>query len=76
MNKRILMAELRLEIAGKLCEIEDLCHSYGLTSITRITCIARDPENDNMAILTTNEPDGAATTALEVGRKLLSKPII
>lgn len=54
-TKRELMQALNHEIAAMLCHIEDLCHAYGLTTITRFTCIARDPDNPDMAVVTTND---------------------
>lgn len=58
-TKAQLMEDLREEIATALCVIEDTCKSYGLP-MSQITLIARDPDNDNMIILLTNETTEAS----------------
>lgn len=65
-------ASLNLDIAEKLCEVEDLCKSYGLPRLTRFTLIARDPENDEMVVVVTNEPGGYGP-ALEAARKQMGR---
>ena len=49
---------LRQEVAEKCCEIEDICQEWGLSKITAITVIARDPQNENMVIVVTNDEQG------------------
>ena len=56
-DKTQLMSELRLDLGALLVEIEDVFKAYGLP-ITGITLVARDPANDNMIVVLTNE-DGA-----------------
>lgn len=61
------MNELRLDIAGKLTGIEDLCHNgYGLKALSRFTLVARDPANPKMIVVITNEPGRELQTAFEV----------
>jgi hypothetical protein len=51
MNK---IQSFKLDIAEKLIEIEDRCKAWGLP-ITKLTMIARDPNNDKMLVVLTNE---------------------
>jgi hypothetical protein len=48
------MSLFRQDIGVKLVEIEDLCQRWGLP-ITKLTLIARDPLNDAMFVVLTNE---------------------
>lgn len=54
-TKEELKQGLTMAIAAKLCEIEDLCHDYALTSLTQFTCICRDPANPAMTVVVTSE---------------------
>lgn len=56
-TKAELKHDLTLAIAAKLCEIEDLCHAYALTSLTQFTCICRDPTNPHMTMVVTSESE-------------------
>lgn len=44
----------KLDIGVKLVEIEDACKAWGLP-ITKLTLIVRDPDNDKMFVVLTNE---------------------
>ena len=46
---------LNRDIAAKLCEIEETFRAYGLTTVSRFTCIARDPEDVHMTVVTSND---------------------
>lgn len=48
------MQSFKIDIGVKLVEIEDRCKAWGL-STTKLTLIARDPDNDKMLIVLTNE---------------------
>lgn len=63
-----LLSQLRFEISDKLCEIEEICNSYSLP-LTRFSLLARDPSNDEMGILLTNEPDADLSRMAEVMMK-------
>ena len=63
-ERKQAMAELRLEIAAKLCEIEDLCAARSLR-LPRLSLIARDPKRPGMIVCVTNEPAGEIREAVE-----------
>lgn len=65
-DKTQLMNEMRVEVGCLLVEIEDVFASYGLP-LTGITLVARDPSNDNMIIVLTNEDAEGRKRALELG---------
>jgi hypothetical protein len=43
------------EIAGHLVELQKILDSWSLAKCTNLTFIARDPDNDNMIVVVTNE---------------------
>lgn len=65
-DKTQLMNEMRMEVAERLIEIEDVFKNYGLP-LTGITLVARDPANDNMIVVLTNEDGAGRKRALELG---------
>ncbi len=56
MEQRQALADLHAEIAGLMEEIENLIAGYGL-GMNRISLVARNPRNENMSVVLTNEPD-------------------
>jgi hypothetical protein len=46
---------MKLDVGLKMLEIEDTFRRYGLKTITGLTLVARDPDNDNMYIVLTND---------------------
>lgn len=62
--------ELNAYIAARLENIERECHRRGLRSIVNFTLIARDPVNDDMSIVVTNESVTSLLDAFRVGAKL------
>jgi hypothetical protein len=61
LEKTELTEMLRLDIGLKMLEIEDTFRKYGLKTITNLTLVARDPDNDNMYIVLTNDDLGTVT---------------
>jgi hypothetical protein len=57
------MNALRLDIADRLCEIEDLCRDYNVP-MPAITLIARDPALPEMYTVVTSDKDLAAAARL------------
>ena len=51
---------LRLQVACRLEGIHELCKEAGLDGLSRFTLIARDPDDDTLCILVTNEPNNEA----------------
>ena len=49
------MEDLHEAIVSELIDIEDQVHQLGLTTINKLTVIARDPENENMYVIVTND---------------------
>lgn len=49
------MSALKLHIATKLISIEDELKSLGLEGISKMTLIARDPDNDDMLVCVSND---------------------
>lgn len=72
MNTEESKIQLNLDIAEKLLEIEDLCRSYHFPQLTRYTLIARDPANDEMIVVVTNEPSDEFESALDAAFKALA----
>lgn len=64
-DKTQLMNEMRLDVGCLLVEIEDVFTNYGLP-LTGITLVARDPANDNMIVVLTNEDGEGRQRALEL----------
>ena len=65
-DKQEAFAELHYRIVGYLDRIEQACRQQGLRSITNFTVIARDPDNDDMCVVVTNDDlDDAIRVALE-----------
>lgn len=56
-QKREAFAALHQDIVYRLMQIEDSCGEYGLSALTHFTVIARDPNNDDMCLVVTNEED-------------------
>ena len=67
------MERLRLDIAGKLCEIEDLCKARNL-EMPRVTLIARDPDRPGMIVVVTNEPGDELAQAFDAAMNLTPPP--
>lgn len=65
-DKTQLMNEMRMEVAELLIGIEDVFKNYGLP-LTGITLVARDPANDDMIVVLTNEDGKGRKRALELG---------
>jgi hypothetical protein len=63
-----LMRELKREIADKCVEIEDISRDYGLP-LSKITVMARDPSNENMYLVVTNEDDAGLKYACDIALK-------
>ena len=57
--------ELRTQIALKLLEIEEICR-YRNAPVENITLIARNPRNDNMFVVVTNEDSAGLGKAREL----------
>lgn len=55
LEKQQAFAELNYRIAVQLTEIEEMCHEQGLTRLVRFSLIARDPGNDEMCLVITND---------------------
>ena len=64
-HKTELLNEMRFEVGCLLVEIEDVFKNYGLP-ITGITLVARDPANDHMIVVLTNEDGEGRKRALEL----------
>lgn len=64
-DKTRLMNEMRVDVGCFLVEIEDVFKAYGLP-LTGITLVARDPANDNMIVVLTNEDGAGRKRALEL----------
>lgn len=62
------MRELKDEIAIRCDGIEQLCRRYGLP-LSKITVIARDPTNDNMYTVVTNESESGLEEACALALK-------
>lgn len=60
---------LHYSIGLRMSQIEESCRNYGLPEITKLTIIARDPNNDNMAIVLTNEDAAGMQQAVDVALK-------
>mgnify|MGYP006921319859 CR=1 FL=1 len=54
MSKREQMLDMQLEIEGCLSSIESVLRRWGLP-MSKLTLIARDPSNDKMTLVITNE---------------------
>jgi hypothetical protein len=67
-TKAQLMEDLKDEITNLLIEIEDTYKRFGLP-LSQITLIARDPANDNMIILLTNETEVSLDHAIKLALK-------
>lgn len=64
--------DLRLYIGDRLARIEDMVHDqFGLAAVTRFTLVARDPDNPNLYVVVTNEPDQEAMAA---AAQLIAQP--
>lgn len=63
MTDREKLLELHDAIAVQLNAIQDVCRERGLKKISRCTLCARDPDDDAMIVMLTNEPDDAAVRA-------------
>lgn len=65
------LLSLQRHIELRLVQIEETCVRYGLPGIQRFTLIARDPSNDRMLIVITNEDaegvKAAASLAVDSG---------
>ena len=57
-EKKKALEHLNRYAGMRIVQIEQQCHDHGLTGITNFTLIARDPNNDNMCFVVTNEDDG------------------
>lgn len=68
MNKKHLMDQMRIDVAMLLVEAEEIFKSYSLP-ITGITLVARDPTNDNMFVILTNEDEEGKEYALNLALK-------
>lgn len=69
-----LKTELKNAIAMHCIEIEDLARTYGLP-LKNVTVIARDPDNDKMIVVVTNEEgDGGLQEALTAAASPNIKP--
>ena len=69
MNLEENKQQLTLAIAEHLCQMEDLCKEWNLPNLTSI---ARDPKNDKMIIIVTNER-GSYKPALDAALKQVSQ---
>lgn len=67
------LASLRQHITMRLVQIEGVCRNYGLPEITNFTLIARDPNNDKMVIVVTNEGAEGVKVATELAVNLSAK---
>ncbi len=67
-NKQQLMQDLKNEIAERCCDIETLARDYSLP-ISKVTVIARDPRNENMYVVVTNENDDGLKAACDLALK-------
>lgn len=65
-EKKQAFAELHCAITTKLMEIGDECYVYGLSALTEFTLIARDPNNDDMCLVVTNEDAEGLQAAVRV----------
>lgn len=65
MDKRQLMDQMRMDVGLLLVEIEDEFKRYGLP-ITNITLVARDPANDKMIVVLSNEDAAGRDYALNL----------
>ena len=65
-DKTQLLNQMRMDVADLLVEIEYVITNYGLP-LTGITLVARDPANDDMIIVLTNEDGPGRKRALELG---------
>ena len=54
-EKEAIMRELQTRIALLLIEAENECASVGLTTMTSLTLVVRDPANDDMSLVVSNE---------------------
>lgn len=66
MTKAEAHESLHRDIVQNLLQIEEACHAHGLTRITKFTVIVRDPDNDNMCLVVTNEDADGLTKATQV----------
>lgn len=64
-NKTKLMAEMRTDVSILLAEIKDVFKSYNW-SLQKITLLARDPANDEMRVMLTNEDEGGLAKVAEL----------
>lgn len=62
-DKTQLLNQMRFDVGCLLVEIEDVFKNYGLP-MTGITLVARDPANDNMIVVLTNEDGEGRQRAL------------
>lgn len=65
-EKKQAFAELHWAIATKLIGIEDACKRHGLSALTKFALIARDPDNDDMCLVVTNENAEGLQAAVRV----------
>lgn len=65
-DKQEALKSLNQHVAMRLVQIEDTCRNYGLPSMTKFTLIARDPDNDNMCVVVTNEDEDGLKDAVRV----------
>ena len=49
------MIDFRSAVADKLVDIENIARNFGLHQLTRITLIARNPDNERMSVVVSNE---------------------
>ena len=54
-NESLPMRKLRTALSLRLMNIEDFLKSQGLSTLSKLTLIVRDPDNDNAYICVSNE---------------------
>lgn len=65
LTKSGLMAEMRTEVALLLVQIQDVFKDYN-QPLPKITLLARDPANDDMRVMLTNEDESGLAKVAEL----------
>lgn len=68
-NESLPMRKLRTALSLRLMNIEDFLKSQGLPTLSKLTLIVRDPDNDNAYICVSNEDQAGLEKACALAMK-------
>lgn len=73
-EKQEALLELHNEILDILVGVTGIFQRHGLDEVTRFTLIARDPDNDDMCLVHTNDDDLRKATEVALNNATFSVP--